>query len=189
MLELGLELPPAVVTLVGERAAGERCLNPAARLSPVRTVGEAAERCRRGDVVEGLGEALLRLPEAQLAHPGRVEEKPACREAKQLAVRRRVAAAAVGSEVARGHQRLACQAVDERRLADARRPEGGDGAARGEVRRELLDAFSGEVADDVHRNADRRQLHLEDRRLDVRAQIGLRQDDHRLRPALHPSAR
>ena len=91
----------------------------------------------------------------------------------------RVPPAAVGAKIAGRHQLLAREAVDERRLADARRAQRGHGPALAEVLRERVDALAGDVADRMDRYADRNRLDLEQRRLDVGAEIGLGQDDDR----------
>ncbi len=151
----------------------------------MRAVSEAAERCGRSrHVVEGLGEAFLGLPEAKFPHPGRVQEQPARREAKQLAVRGRVAPAAVGAEGALAISSLPARRLTSDDLPTPDDPEGVDGAARGEVRRELLDAFAREVADNVHRTPIAVSSTSRTAASTSRHRSGLRQDDHRSRPAL-----
>ena len=90
-----------------------------ARLGLVRAVEEAALRRELLDVRERRFEPLVRDPELELAHPGRVDDEASSREKHELAVRGRVAAAAVGSKLSRLEQLLAGEAVHERRLPHA----------------------------------------------------------------------
>jgi hypothetical protein len=56
--ELALELAPALVALPRERAIAKRLSDRATRLALVGAVGEPAGGGQRGDVLEGLLEAL-----------------------------------------------------------------------------------------------------------------------------------
>src|SRR2546425_13055303 len=95
MLQLTLELAPALVPLRVERAGRERGANGAARLLPVRAVREAAFRDQRLNVIEGCFQPVIGVPELQLAQSRRIEHKPAARERDELAVRCGVPSAAV----------------------------------------------------------------------------------------------
>ena len=106
-LELALQLAPALVALEVERPVRERRAHRAARLLRVRAVGEAALRRERLDVSERGLEAGVRVPELQLAHARRVEHEPAVGQRHELAVRRRVPAAAVLADLLRREQLLA----------------------------------------------------------------------------------
>jgi len=152
----------------------------------VGAVGETAVGRRGCDVLERGVEPLVRVPQPNLPHPGRVEVEAPAGEQEQLAVRGRVPALAVGAELPDRHQLLAGQPVDERRLADARRAERGDRAALHEIGAKRLRSVTGHVRDGVDGDADRNRLDLEHRRFDVRAQVGFRQHDHRRRAALPP---
>ena len=131
------------------------------------------------DLETGVG-----LPELQLAHPRRVEHEPALGQRHELAVRRRVPAAAVLADVLRREQLLADERVDERRLADARRAEQRCRPSRRHVRAHRLDAVAVRRAHRVHGDAERDRLDLAATRLDVVAEVGLRQEHDRLRAAL-----
>ena len=150
----------------------------------MRAVREAAPRGERLDVRERLAEPVRRLPELELAHPRRVEHETAAGQEDELAVRRRVPAATVAPDV-RGHEQLlAGEAVHERRLPDAGRPEQRGGAAAAEVRAEVVEPLPGDRADGVDRDAEGDRLGGQQRPLDVLRQVALRQHDHRLGAAL-----
>src|SRR5918992_4087058 len=104
--QLALELAVAAPALAVERAGGERVPDRAPRLALVRAVGETTLGGELGDLRERGVERLAVGPELQLAHPGRVQEKPAAaRQYDELAVRGRVATALVAlSHLARGQQ-------------------------------------------------------------------------------------
>src|SRR6185437_9714925 len=98
--QLALELAVALEPLARQPAVGERRSDRTARLALVAAVREAAARGQLGDVGERLVERLLAGPELELAHPRRVEQDRAARERDELAVGRRVAAAAVRPQLA-----------------------------------------------------------------------------------------
>src|SRR6186997_569491 len=84
-------------------------------------VAEAAGGSQRFDVVEGLAQAIAGVPELQLAHPRRVDDQPASGEWNQLTVRGRMTPLRVrGPDITRPSRLAAHQAIDDRRLADAR---------------------------------------------------------------------
>jgi hypothetical protein len=76
-LEFALQLAPALEPFHVERPIGERRTHGAAGLAAVRTVGEAALPCERFEILEGGLDSRVRVPQLQLAHPGRVEHQPA----------------------------------------------------------------------------------------------------------------
>src|ERR671923_995259 len=182
--ELALQLLVAAVAIRIERAVRERALDGAAGLALVAAVAEATMLEERFDVAERRAEPFFGIPELELPHARRVEHEPTTRERDQLARRRRVPPAPVTPQVAGRERLLAEQLVDERRLADARRAEQRSGAVALEVRAELVDPGPGHAADRVHGDADRDQLDLGDRLLDVVAEVRLREDDDGIGAAL-----
>ena len=123
--QFALEFPPALQAICGEFAALDRGEHCAPRLVVVRAVGEFALRRKLFDVGERRVErARSDIPELQLADAGRVEHEPAAGQHEKLADSRRVPAfVVVLPGLARRHDVLAEPAIDERRLADARRAE------------------------------------------------------------------
>lgn len=182
--ELTLELAVAREPLRRERPAVDRRGHRAAGLGLVRAVGEAALQRQRLDVLERLPHPLAGLPELELAQAGRVEDEPAAREQVELAARRRVPAAAVPARLAGLERGLAEQRVHDRRLADAGRAEQACRPAVREVRADVVEPAALRHRDRVDGDAERDRLDLGDRSLDVVAEVGLRQQDHRLGAAL-----
>src|SRR5206468_3601514 len=101
MRELALELDVALPALVRQRARCERGADRTPGLDAVRAVGEAALEREARDVVESLLEPVARFPELELPQARRIDHDPALREHDQLAVRRRMPAAAVRAQVVR----------------------------------------------------------------------------------------
>lgn len=114
---LARELPPR-----GEALRVDCGLDGAAGLAVVCAVREAAARGERVDLRErAVGPAV---PEADLAHAGRVEEQRAARHRQQLTRDRRVSAATVArADGTRVHPLGAQERVRQRRLARTGRPE------------------------------------------------------------------
>ena len=123
MLELALELQIAVPPLSGQRPVFERGLDGAAGLSVVGTVGELAMCEALRHVFESPVDTVVGNPELELADARGVDHESACRELYELATGRRVATFAVVANLLCREQLLACQGVDECRLADTRRPK------------------------------------------------------------------
>lgn len=80
MGETAVAVEPSCV----EPAGGDRRPHGAAGLELVRAVGEAAAGCEFDDLGKGLVHAFVRIPEAELAHAGRVEHECAIRQEEQL---------------------------------------------------------------------------------------------------------
>src|SRR5262245_60846205 len=93
--ELPLELEIAVEALRGERPVRDRRSDRTAGPVGRGAVGELAAGGELGGVWESRVEHGFGCPERELAHPRCVEEESAARQRLELAVRRRVPAAAV----------------------------------------------------------------------------------------------
>src|SRR5450759_4971922 len=94
----------------------------ATRFESVRAIGEPAPLSHLDDLVEGLVYAFVRIPHSKLAHARRIEHERAVRQEEQLPVGGRMTAASVIlAGLARHHQLLAGERVEQRRLADTRR--------------------------------------------------------------------
>jgi len=105
-----------------EHLSGECRENGTARFRSVSTIIEAASRRQRLNVRKGCGHATLSIPQAQLAHPGRVEHEPPIRQEHQLAMRGRVATVCiVVADGFRRHQGHARERINEGRFADSSR--------------------------------------------------------------------
>ena len=136
-----------------------------------------------------VGERLLEplavaVPQADGAHPGRVDQHPAARQRHQLPVRRGVAAAAILAHVLRGQPLLADQPVDQGRLTRARQAQQRHRAAVREHRIERVHALAGGCAERDHVGAEGDRLGLQHVARRVVAEVGLRQQDHGPRAAL-----
>jgi hypothetical protein len=92
--------------------------------------------------------------------------------------------APVRPHVLRPQPLLAHQPVDERGLARTRQPQQRHGAVAPDVRVERLETVAGGGADRKHIGAERYRLRLEHEPLRVLAEVGLGEQDHRLRAAL-----
>ena len=147
-------------------------------------VGEAAPSEELGDVLERLLEPLVGDPQLDLAHPGRVDHEGAPGKLDELPARRRVAPLAVVADLARLEELLAEERVDERRLADSGGAEQSSRDARTEVRAERVESCARHVRDRNDGNTERDGLDLRDHCVDVVGEIGLGEDEHRLRSAL-----
>jgi hypothetical protein len=83
-----------------------------------------------------------------------------------------------------GEEFLPREGVGERRLSDAGRPQQGDRAAGGEVGAHRLDPVACGCGDRVDGHAEGDRLDLQRAQLPLGAEVGLRQQDDRLRAAL-----
>ena len=127
-----------------------RAPHRAPRLAVVSAVPEPAPRGQRPDVVERVVERVRILPQLQLAHARRVDEQAPVGQENQLALRRRVPAAAVAAPHLRGPLSfVAQQVVDDGRLADAGRADEGAGPSRREMLPQGLDPAGAQGLDDV----------------------------------------
>src|SRR5918996_1652898 len=184
MPQLAQQLPVALEPFGGQPSVGDRGQDCAPGLPPVGAVAEPARRGQLGHVREGLVDAVARLPEAQLAHAGRVEDEAAARQRDQLPVRRRVPALAVLTDVCDVLPLAPQEPVDERRLPDTGRAEQRARAVALEVPRETVEAGSVRRAHDVDGDAERDRLHPRRRAGDVVGQVALVEDDDRVGAAV-----
>src|SRR3990172_5011370 len=137
-----------------ELARREHRPDGTARLRFVAAVAESAAARGTLHVLEGAPEAVA-VEEAQLPHPGRVDDE-ALRQWDELSTGRRVAAASVVLADPRGRQQLASgEGVDEGRLADPRGADEGHGPTRGEGGADDLEALAGDRGDGDHVDARR----------------------------------
>src|SRR6185503_9932787 len=178
----------ALQSLARQPPLVDRRLHRAARLLHVSAVVEAAAGGQLVHVGEGLVDALVGVPQLHLAQTRRVHEQRASRQLEELPRRGRVAAGAVLGELLRGLSLVAQQPVGQRRLADAGRPEQRDRPGGSEVDGELVDALAGQIADQVHGDAYRDLLGLEQGDQRVVTEVGLGQHD-RGRGAAFPRQR
>ena len=115
-----------------------------------RPCAQSAKRHSAGErleILEGGLHARVGIPELELAHARCIEHEPALGKRHELAVRRRVPAAAVLADLAHGEQLRADERVHERRLADARRAEQRRRPSRRDVRAHRVDAVAVRRAD------------------------------------------
>jgi hypothetical protein len=136
------------------------------------------------DVLERGFEPVVGHRQVHLAHPRVVDQQPAAWEHDELAAGRRVAPRAVGAHVSRREELVACDPVDERRLADARRPEQGTRDAGPEETADPVDADPGPAGDEVNGDGPADPLELGRGRLRIGLEVGLHEQDHGLRAAL-----
>ena len=86
----------------------------------MRAIGETALRRQRSDFVEDFLNTPLPRPKLQFAHAGRIDERAANGQRRQLAMRTGVPAAAVGLAHRAGEEALCAeQPVDDGRLPNA----------------------------------------------------------------------
>ena len=146
-----------------EVAGREGRPNRATGLGRVRAVVEAAAEHELLDIRERLAEALRESQSCSSRSPGVSTTSPppgsstSCRCV--VVCRPSPSSSRIGR---RREQLLAGERVHERRLADARRAEQRDRAARSEVRADDVEPVSREVRDGVHRHAERDRLDLDD---------------------------
>ncbi len=183
-VQLSLELAVALQPLRRQRAGGDRRPHRAARFGLVHAVAKLALGRQLLHVVEGLGDALVGLPQLHHPHPRGVDDAPAAGQRDQLTVGGRVSAAAVVADLARGQPLLVDQPVDQRRLAHAGRPHRGRGAAAPNQLAQLIDALTGDRRDHLDRHPGCHRVHAAHSRRHVVADVGLGQDDHRVGTAL-----
>ena len=116
---------------VGQAAVRDRCPDRAAGLGVMAAIAEAAGRGEAHDIVERGVDALVGPGHLERPDARRVDEHGPARQLEQLAMGGRVSAAGVVvADLARRLALLAEERVDERGLADARRPEHDRGLAR-----------------------------------------------------------
>jgi hypothetical protein len=103
-LERELPLEPAVAleAVESERTGLERFADRTARLTLVCTIGEAAARREALDVVECLGQAILRVPEREYAHSRGIQEQASSREREEPPARGRVPPATIRADLPNG---------------------------------------------------------------------------------------
>ena len=184
MLGLLPELEVAVVAFPGQLSALERRRDCAAGLRGVRAVGEAALQGQLADLRETHIQPVGRAEQAELPHPRGVDQERPAVEEEQLPPRRRVHALAGRADGPRLERLPAEQAVDERRLPDARgaeqavRPSGGERGAE-VVHPGARCGAKGEDPPGEAGAADRRDLRLQ---LAGGDEVGLRQENDRLDP-------
>ena len=99
-------------------------------------------------------------------------------------MRGRVPPGSVRCDLRRAHQLLSGQPVEQRRLADARRSQQHGRPAGPQVRLDGVEPLARDVRDREDGDADRGALGREHQSRDIRAEVGLRQDDDRLGAAL-----
>jgi len=181
---LPLELDVTLPSVRGERTVAQCRADGAARLGPVRAVGEPAAKRDLLDIAECLVE--VRIPELQLADARRVEHDSARRQYDELATRGRVAAAMVVlAHLPCLEQLLADEGIDERRLADARRADEHRGPIALEPPTHVLETVTADGRDQVHRaRAEGDRLRLVEEPRVVVDEVDLREENDRLRPAL-----
>ncbi len=149
-------------------------------LALVPAVAEATRRGDRVDVVERGLDADIRAGHLERADARRVDEHRAAGQGEQLAMGRRVAAPRVGCPDLAGRLALlAQQRVQQRRLADARRPEHDRRSPGAEERSEVADVVAGQRGQDDDRDAGRDGLDRHEPTLEVEGDVGLVQDDDR----------
>ncbi len=122
-------------------------------------VVEATLRRELGDIGECAVDVAL--PDLELTEPRRVDDDRAAGQDEQLAVPRRVPAAAVATQVTHVHDCTSGQPVHERRLPRSRGAEQDERLRGPEQRPNLLDALASDVAQCVDGNPDRDALRLE----------------------------
>ena len=113
------------------------------------------------DVIEQVSERVLTLPQLRLAKSGRVDDHAAARKLDQLSVARHVAAFTRAVHGARLHHLSTRHAVDQARLARARRTQQDARARRAQLFRERFDTLATDRARDQHRRAHRDALQLQ----------------------------
>src|SRR6185503_20411644 len=95
ILEFFLQLHVAFVTLGVKRPVGERLTHRATRFVLMPAVGEITSRRNRFHIRKRFAKRAARVPQLKLSHSGRVDQQSTSLEHQQLAMRRRVPAAAV----------------------------------------------------------------------------------------------
>ena len=183
--QLLLELAVGGEALFGERPAGQRGPDPTPRFGFVAAVAEAAPLAQLDDIGEGAVQVLLFRPELDLANPRRVHHEGAPGQHEQLAVGGGVAPTVVaGPDFLGGLDLGPEQPVQQRRLPHSRGADERHGPAGPQPRLESLEPTPrlGAQGHDAGRGGQR--LHLGDSGGHVRAQVGLREDEHRLRAAV-----
>src|SRR5262245_48650807 len=145
-----LQLQVALETVRGETAFLDRRLHRAARLVSMPAVGEVAGQPELLDIVERLAYRLVHVPQLQLAHARRVDDEAAGWQFHQLAMRRRMTPPGVAfTDLASLPHVFTNKTIDERALADARRPEQCPRPAACEICGHEVDALAVPWADDV----------------------------------------
>ena len=170
---------------VGEVAVLDRGHDRAAGLAVVGAVREPADRGQRLDVGERPLETGLGLPRGELAHARGVEDEAAGRQQVQLAAGRRVPAPGVVlPDVLHGRPGVAGERVEERRLADARRPDERDRRAGLDPLPDRVDAAAVDGRGRHDRHADRDLADLRHEAVEILGEVRLGQHDDRLGAAL-----
>jgi len=142
-------------------------------LAFVLAVAEATALREREHVREGRVETALVLEEAELARPGVSISTPPPFELDELATRRGVAAPVIAAQPANGLHVAADQPIRERRLADTRRADEADRAARCDVRAQLVEPFARHGAHAHEGDVDRRAADRFEQRREIRIEVPL----------------
>ena len=111
---LTLQAVIAVESIGSQIAAVDGRRYAAARLSGMPAVAKTAVGSPLLDVSKRVAEAVIGVPELQLAHPWRVEQHAAGWQAKELPCRRAVSTAIIGADGQRILHARPDQRVDER---------------------------------------------------------------------------
>src|SRR6185312_3538920 len=152
----------------------------AGRLSVMPAIAKFAGERQGLDVVEIGGGILTGIPQLYAAHTRRIDDGPATRTQKQLAMRCRMAPAAVmGADLLGRLSGAPQQRVRQRRLANAGRADETDGPVAIEIPLEGGDPVAGAGADGIHGNTWGNGGDLLLRSGDVVGEIRLVEDDHR----------
>jgi len=117
--ELTPQLVPVVESLGSQVARRDGLANRATRLLIVHAVSKSTARGIRFDIGERGAQAVVRAPQLQLTHPGRVDEQCPARKPYELAMGGRVATLSCRRDGGRSLLRRPEQVIHERRLPDA----------------------------------------------------------------------
>src|SRR4051794_10822466 len=141
---LALELSMAGEPLLRQASVVEGSSDGTAWFAVVAAVGEPARERDVADVIESRVDALIRTEDLERADAWRVDEKSAARQLEQLAVRRRMATARVGTANLSGRlARFTEQHVDERGLPDTRGSEDRSGRPRQKMAPQEVEPLAG----------------------------------------------
>src|SRR5512139_2791998 len=133
--------------LLAQFVSRDGCTNLASRFAVMTAVGIPAFPCKSADVGKGFLDAFAGAKHPQFAHAWHVDQQLTAPKHDQLAPRRRVTPLTRVADLAGFERTVAEQAVDQRRLANARRTEQAIGLAGSHELANLIDARARHVAD------------------------------------------
>ncbi len=180
---LELEVVPVVPGIDCSRC--QRFLDGALGLGLVPAVVKATTLGQHLDVGKRRPQTIVALPQRNLPEARRIDEQSPLGQDDQLSVSGGMAPATVMlADVLHHHDLLTGQTIDDGRLAHSGGADQGDRRAGLDVGGELLQPLAGHGTQFVHRNAWRYRLRRCQVLVGLRTQIGLVEQQHRLRAAI-----